>query len=160
MVIIDKNRAAGLLWIEKLSKVLDSNFTLPGTNFKFGIDPIFGFFPVIGDLTSFAISCFLLAYMGKFGASRKVIILMLGNIILDAVIGSIPLLGNIFDFTYKANNRNIRLLKKHYEDGKYQGSGKGIILIIIMGIFVTIVLIILAFVYISNFILEWIGSIF
>ncbi len=52
------------------------------------------------------------------------------NIILDAVVGGIPLIGSLFDFVYKANDKNIRLLKNHYHEGKHQGSGKGILITI------------------------------
>lgn len=109
---------------------MDSKFRLPGTNFRFGLDPILGLLPVIGDFTSFAISGGLILYMVKFGASRKVIILMVLNIFLDATIGSIPVIGHVFDFYYKANTRNINLLRKHYQEGKYKGSGTWIIVLV------------------------------
>ena len=110
-----------LKWVARITRVMDSNFRIPGTNFRFGLDPILGLIPGLGDATSLAISGTLVYYMAKHGASRKVIIMMLGNIALDAIFGSIPILGNLFDFFYKANTRNIRLLKRHYEERKYQG---------------------------------------
>ena len=131
-----------LYWVEEMVKLMDSRFVLPGTRFRFGLDPILGLLPVVGDLTSFAISGGLLLYMLKYGVSRKVIVLMLLNITLDATIGSIPIIGHIFDFYYKANTRNINLLKKHYEEGKYQGSGTWIIVL------VAVILILLIFLFI------------
>lgn len=127
-----------LKWVDKITDVMDSKFKVPGTKFRFGVDPILGLFPVVGDATSLAISGTLIYYMAKHGASRKILIMMIGNVILDATIGSIPILGSIFDFAYKANTRNINLLKKHYEEGKYQGSGKGI-LITIAVVFVVLI---------------------
>lgn len=106
---------------------MDEQFRLPGTNFRFGLDPIINFIPVAGDLGGFAVSTMLLLTMVKHGVSRKVLLLMTLNIILDSTIGAIPILGNIFDFAYKSNSRNIKLLKEHYDEGKHQGSGKGII---------------------------------
>lgn len=106
---------------------MDEQFRLPGTNFRFGLDPIINFIPVAGDLGGFAVSTMLLLTMAKHGVSRKVLLLMTLNIILDSTIGAIPILGNIFDFAYKSNSRNIKLLKEHYDEGKHQGSGKGII---------------------------------
>lgn len=119
-----------LYWIDEITRLMDSKFRLPGTNFRFGLDPILGLLPVIGDFTSFAISGGLILYMVKFGASRKVLILMVLNIFLDATIGSIPVIGHIFDFYYKANTRNINLLRKHYQEEKYQGSGTWIIVLV------------------------------
>ncbi|MGB3588780.1 MAG: DUF4112 domain-containing protein [Tunicatimonas sp.] len=116
-----------LKWVDRITRIMDSKFRIPGTNYRFGLDPILGLFPGLGDATSLAISGSLVYYMAKHGASRKVIIMMLGNVALDAIIGSIPILGNVFDFFYKANTRNIRLLKKHYTEKKYQGKGTGVL---------------------------------
>ncbi len=115
-------------------KLMDNQFTVPGTRFRFGLDPILGFVPVIGDLASFAISASLVMTMARHGASGKLVILMLVNIFLDTVIGSIPILGNLFDFAFKANERNVKMLRAHYDEGKYQGSGKGILVGVIIGI--------------------------
>ena len=119
-----------LYWVEEITRLMDAKFRFPGTNFRFGLDPILGLFPVVGDVTSFAISGGLILYMMRFGASRKVVVLMVLNILLDATIGSIPIIGHVFDFYYKANTRNINLLRKHYQEGKYKGSGTGIIIIV------------------------------
>jgi hypothetical protein len=125
-----KAPAPDLYWIEEIVRLLDSKYRLPGTRFRFGLDPIIGFFPVIGDLTSFVISGGLILYMLRYGVSRKVVILMLLNISVDAVIGSIPVIGNIFDFYFKANSRNIKLLRQHYQEEKHQGKGTWIILLV------------------------------
>jgi len=117
---------------------MDSQFRLPGTQFKFGLDPILGFIPLAGTLSTYAVSGILVFTMARYGVSRKVVILMLINIFLDALIGSIPLIGNLFDFVYKANDRNVRLLRRHYQEGKYAGSGTGILLLI--GLFLIVLL--------------------
>jgi hypothetical protein len=123
-----------LRWIEAISTFLDSQFRVPGTNFRFGLDPILGLIPFGGSAASFAISGGLLLTMVKYGVSRKVLILMLGNLLLDATLGSIPVVGNIFDFFYKANQRNVNLLKRHYQQGKYTGSGTGILIAIALAL--------------------------
>ncbi len=127
-----KQISTKLKWVERVSHLMDEQFRIPGTNFRFGLDPIMNFIPVAGDLGGFAVSTALLLTMAKHGVSRKVLLLMTLNIILDSTIGAIPILGNIFDFAYKSNSRNIRLLKEHYDEGKHQGSGKGIIAWIII----------------------------
>ena len=129
-------------WVDKISRFMDSKFTIPGTKFKFGLDPVIGLIPVAGEATTFAISGVLIFYMAKYGVSRKVIILMFLNVLLDTIFGAIPIIGSIFDFAYKSNNRNIELLKKHYEQGKYQGSGTGIIVLILVIFFIVFVLLV------------------
>lgn len=137
----DYKGKAELRWIEQVSGIMDSKFTIPGTKFKFGLDPIIGLIPFIGDLSTFGISAMMVYTMSKNGVSRKVVILMMLNVFLDTALGSIPILGNIFDFFYKANNRNLSLLKKHYAEGKYQGSGNGILIAIAISLVLILVLI-------------------
>ena len=125
-----------LKWVDRITRLMDSKFKVPGTNFRFGLDPILGLVPGLGDAASVAVSGSLIYYMAKHGVSRKVVIMMLGNVALDAIFGSIPILGNIFDFFFKANQRNVQLLKRHYEEKKYQGKGTGLLVsigVIIVG---------------------------
>lgn len=121
-----------LKWIERFSKTLDSRFTIPGTKIKFGIDPILSLFPVIGDLITLMLSGILIYTMQQHGASRNVVIKMVLNSTLDAIIGAIPLVGTVFDVFYRSNDRNLRLLKEHYFEGKHQGSGNGLLFTIII----------------------------
>lgn len=114
-------------WVEQLSNLMDSRFVIPGTNIRFGIDPILSLLPVFGDLVTFIVSGMLIYTMRNHGASRNVAIKMILNATLDGVIGTIPLVGTIFDVFYKANDRNLKLLKEHYFEGKHQGSGNGLL---------------------------------
>ena len=143
--------AGQLKWVERISSLMDDKFKVPGTNFRFGLDPILNFIPFAGDASGFLISAILLYIMAKNGASRKVLILMSINIAVDAVIGAIPIVGQISDFYIKANTRNIKLLKEHYQEGKHGGSGTGIIviLLVILGLFMAGVI------YISYLALHW-----
>ena len=125
-----------LRWVNAIARLLDSQFRLPGTNFRFGLDPILNFIPVAGNLSTFALSGILILTMAKHGASRKVLILMVGNVLLDTIFGAIPVIGNIFDFVYKANDRNVRLLRRHYIEGRHQGSGTGILIVIALSLLV------------------------
>ncbi|MGK7389919.1 MAG: DUF4112 domain-containing protein [Candidatus Cyclobacteriaceae bacterium M2_1C_046] len=136
-----------LRYVKYLTRLMDSEFSLPGTKFRFGLDPILGLIPGVGDIASYAVSGLIIFYISRYGASRKVIYMMVGNAALDAVIGSIPLLGHIFDFYYKANERNLRLLQEHYEEGKYQGKGTRfltVLIIVFIVIFIILILIIWA----------------
>jgi hypothetical protein len=131
-----------LRWVEMVSRLMDNQFQVPGTNYRFGLDPILGLIPFGGSVASFAVSAGLLLTMVKHGVSRKVWIMMLGNLALDAIFGSIPILGTIFDFAFKANQRNVSLLRKHYQQGKYQGSGNGLIAIIVLVLLIILFLVI------------------
>jgi hypothetical protein len=140
-----------LKWVERIASVMDNKFKVPGTNFRFGLDPILNFIPIAGDASGFLISAILLYIMAKNGASRKVLILMTLNICVDAVVGAIPVIGQVSDFYIKANTRNIRLLKEHYQEGKHTGSGSGIIimLLVVLGLFMAAIL------FLSYKAIEW-----
>ncbi|TGE16426.1 DUF4112 domain-containing protein [Hymenobacter elongatus] len=116
-----------LRWVERIAHLMDSQFRLPGTSFRFGLDPLLGLIPVVGDLSTLAVSGALLLTMMRHGASGAVVVRMVLNILLDTVIGAIPLLGSLFDFAYKSNERNVALLRRHYAEGRHTGSGKGLI---------------------------------
>jgi len=109
-------------WIDRFSELLDSRFRIPGTRIRFGVDAVIGLVPYVGDVVSFAMSGTLVLAMVRRGASGMVVARMLWNILLDTVVGAIPILGDIFDVTYRANRRNYRLLKEHYEEGKHGGN--------------------------------------
>ncbi len=119
-------------WLDTVSSFLDNQFRIPGTETRFGLDFIIGLIPGAGDIASFGISSVLVLTMVRYGASGRVILQMLWNIILDTMVGAIPILGDIFDLYYKSNRRNFELLKKHYGDGAYQGNGIWIVMMVLM----------------------------
>lgn len=114
------------------SNWMDTQFKVPGTRWTFGIDPLLGLVPGAGDLLGFIIATIPILIVIRNGVSGKVAALLVLNIGLDALIGSIPILGGIFDFAYKANIRNLRLLERHYESGKHQGSAWKVIIPVIL----------------------------
>lgn len=140
--------------------LLDNQFRLPGTSFRFGLDPLLGLLPVVGDMASFAMSAALVVTMARHGASGKLVTLMLLNSALDALLGSIPVVGNIFDFFFKANERNVRLLRRHYDEGKYQGSGKGILVGVLIGVAVLFVLLLWALWELAELVFSWLAGLF
>ncbi len=108
--------------LDSYSKLLDTKFRIPGTKIRFGIDFIIGLVPYAGDVISFLFSAGLVLTMARHGVSGQVLAKMIGNIFLDATVGSVPLIGDVFDLFYKANRRNYKLLEEHYGEGAYQGS--------------------------------------
>lgn len=125
-----------LRWVERIARLMDSRFRLPGTRFRFGLDPLLGLLPIVGDLSSTAVSVALLLTMLRHGASGAVVVRMAFNIFIDTVVGAIPILGNVFDFAYKSNERNVALLRRHYAEGRHQGSGKGLVALLLLGFLV------------------------
>jgi hypothetical protein len=124
-----------LTHVERIAKLLDDEYQLPGTRFRFGLDPILGLIPGVGNMGTSLVSCLLVWTMLKHGASGNVAARMALNIALDSIIGAIPIIGNLFDFAYKSNRKNVELLRRHYSEGAYQGSGKGILLAVAVVIF-------------------------
>ena len=98
--------------IEALSKLLDVAFVMPGTNIRYGIDGLIGLIPVVGDIITTAIQLWLVREARALGAPWHVTARMLGNVALDGVIGVVPLVGDAFDVMFRANMRNVRLLKR------------------------------------------------
>lgn len=124
---------------KRFAVLLDSRFTIPGTNISFGIDPVIGLIPGIGDWLGGAASLYFLVHGVILGARVTVILRMLLNILLDIIIGAIPVLGEIFDVGWKANLKNARLLEdlgQHPEETERHSRfivwGTGILSVIIV----------------------------
>jgi Domain of unknown function (DUF4112) len=98
--------------LEALAQLLDMAFILPGTNIRYGLDGLIGLIPVVGDLLTTAISLWIVREARSLGAPRYLVARMLGNVALDGVIGIVPVVGDAFDVMWRANIRNMRLLRK------------------------------------------------
>lgn len=129
-----------LKMVQRVTRLMDEQFSIGG--FKFGLDPILNLIPVAGDVSSYIISIALIITMAQHGASGRVAIKMLGNATLDALVGTIPVLGWIFDFSYKANTRNLKLLTEHYTEGKHRGSARPVIISILIVMLMVLALIV------------------
>lgn len=99
--------------LEKISYLLDQVFRVPGTNLRFGLDPILGFLlPVAGDSVSTLLSIYIVLKSISHGLPKVIIGKMVFNIALDYVVGSVPFVGDLFDFGIKANKKNVELLNR------------------------------------------------
>jgi hypothetical protein len=98
--------------LEALATLLDVAFVLPGTNIRYGIDGLIGLIPVVGDIITTAIQLWLVREARALGAPWHVTARMLGNVALDGAIGIVPLLGDAFDVMFRANIRNVKLLRR------------------------------------------------
>ena len=146
-------------WVDKTVVWLDSKFTIPNTNIKFGIDPIVGLFPVVGDFLTYFIGLIIIFTVGKKGASGELMLRMLVNSGIDVILGAIPFLGIFFDVTYRSNLKNLKLMKAYYEEDKYQGNGAHILIAIVLTLLATICLTIYLIYKLSTLLIDWIGSI-
>ena len=116
-----------LKWIDKTSTALDDVFRIPATNFRFGLDPLIGLVPVVGDFVGFAISASMVLAIVRHGVSLSVLMKILGNITFDYLVGLFPFLGDFLDVAYKSNRRNVDILKDYYTSGKHRESSKYVV---------------------------------
>lgn len=99
---------------ERLAFLLDRVFRIPGTNFRFGLDPVLGLlFPVGGDALTALLSAYLVLEAVRAGLPRVAVARMVGNVAVDVALGSVPVVGDLFDAAWKANDRNLRLLRRY-----------------------------------------------
>ena len=104
--------AARLARLQRLSRLMDSALRLPG-GYRIGWDGIIGLIPGIGDLVGAGVSGYIIWEGMKLGLPRSVVLRMIGNVVLETGIGSIPLAGDAFDMVFKANIRNVRLMERY-----------------------------------------------
>jgi hypothetical protein len=97
--------------LRDLARVLDEAIRIPGTNIRVGLDALFGLFPGGGDVAMGVFSGLIILQAARAGAPAPVLGRMLGNVIVDVVVGAIPLVGDVFDVVWRSNSKNVRLLE-------------------------------------------------
>jgi Domain of unknown function (DUF4112) len=113
----------GLHLLRRWARIFDSAFRIPGTNITFGIDPLLGLVPGIGDLASPILSMFMIWHGTRLRVPRIVLSRMVLNALIDALVGIIPVVGDLFDFGWKATEWNLALLEKHAMPGQRASAG-------------------------------------
>lgn len=99
--------------VRDIAHWLDARFRLPGTQRRFGLDPLVGLIPGVGDAVGFVLAGWIFVEAVRLGASRATLLRIAANVVIDAGVGAIPVLGDIVDFAWKANIRNLALLERH-----------------------------------------------
>jgi len=125
--------------IALIARVMDSAFVIPGTNIRFGLDPLIGLIPALGATATSLVSIVLIALSARRGVPKVVLARMAANVVINAAIDSVPLLGDIASIFYRSNARNYELLQKHA--GPRRASTKGdwiFILALLAGVIVVI----------------------
>ncbi|MBE0597852.1 MAG: DUF4112 domain-containing protein [Desulfuromonadales bacterium] len=101
--------------LERLAWLLDSSIYIPGLGVRIGLDGLIGLFPGVGDTLGAVASSWIISEAARLGAPRSVLLKMAFNVAVDAIFGAIPVVGDLFDFAWKANLRNVRLLGEYLE---------------------------------------------
>ena len=99
--------------LRQLSHILDNAIPVPGTNYRVGVDPLLGLLPGVGDYLGTAFSAYIVVQAAQLGATKATLFRMVLNIAVDTLIGSVPILGDLFDVTWKANSLNLALLETY-----------------------------------------------
>ncbi|MFI0400044.1 MAG: DUF4112 domain-containing protein [Thiolinea sp.] len=99
--------------LDNLAWLLDDSIKIPGTSWKIGLDGILGLIPGVGDLAAGGLSTYILYQAVKLKVPKVILARMTLNILLESVIGVIPVFGDLFDFMFKANQRNVDLMRQY-----------------------------------------------
>jgi len=106
-------KVASIQRLRKFSRLLDNAIPIPGTTYRIGLDPILGLVPGVGDFVGTALSAYIVIEAARLGVPRATLGRMVFNILLEGLVGAVPVLGDLFDFAWKANTQNIALLDAH-----------------------------------------------
>ncbi len=112
--------------LRRLAFLLDNSIPIPGTQFRFGLDPLLGLLGIAagsGDIIGGAVGAYIVSKAAQMGVPSEVLWRMVGNILLDSLVGLVPGIGDLLDFTWKANTRNIALLDQHLETASLSQQG-------------------------------------
>lgn len=115
--VADYTQAHDLNW---LTRLLDTQMRIPGTQVRFGLDPLLGMLPVAGDVVSLAVSSYILWRAWRMGLPKRKLARMAWNLGLDALLGALPVVGDVFDLFYRANVKNLKLIRAYQETVKHQ----------------------------------------
>jgi hypothetical protein len=107
---------AALGRIRTVAHLLDESVRVPGTSFRIGIDPIIGLLPIAGDLATAVCSLYIVAEAVRLGIPKRTVVRLLANIAVDAALGSVPVVGDLFDAYWKANVKNAELIATAVSD--------------------------------------------
>ena len=103
-----------LAWMRRLAWLVDAAFVVPGTRYRFGLNSLIGLVPGAGDSVLGLISFYIIYQAHLLGVPRAKLARMAGNVVIEVVGGSVPVLGDLFDVVLKANMRNIRIVEDHF----------------------------------------------
>jgi hypothetical protein len=131
----DTRRDSAVRRLDSLSYMMDNSIPLPGTNRRFGLDAVIGLVPGFGDAAGSLMSAYIVVQAARLGAPASSLVRMVLNVGTEAVVGAIPFAGDLFDAWFKANARNVRLLRKELDrPGSTRKSSTGVVLAVILAL--------------------------
>jgi hypothetical protein len=110
-----ESRQAALARLDALTRLFDTAFIIPGTNIRFGIEAVMRLVPGIGDAAASALSCYLHYEAHRLGVPPRIFARMLLNVAIEGIVGAVPIAGDVFDVAFRANRRNVRILRDHFD---------------------------------------------
>ena len=133
------SRFKTLQHLRTYSHLLDTAIRVPGTKFRFGIDPLLGLLPAGGDIAGAFLSAYVVFMAAKMGVPRESLIQMVYNILVETVIGTVPVVGDLFDAAWKANTRNMAVLEAHLDAPKPdKKANKWFVVLLLGGLMLTV----------------------
>ena len=120
--------------LRQVARWLDSALPVPGTSFRFGLDPVLGLLPGIGDIVSPLFTLGIIWQARDLGIPRVVVLRMIINVALDTLIGLVPIAGDLFDFAWKSNNKNLALLEQHVYEERPASAGDWTFVVMSIGV--------------------------
>ena len=111
----DAAREAAIARLDALARLFDTAFIVPGTNIRFGIEAVLRLVPGIGDAAASGLSCWLLYQAYRLGVPPRIFVRMLVNVAVEGIVGAVPVAGDAFDVAFRANRRNVRLLRDWFD---------------------------------------------
>ena len=118
-----RSRRARIARIDALATLLDSALVIPGTGVRFGLDVLIGIVPAVGDIVTTTLSLFIVHEAYQLGVPGHILLRMLGNVAVDGALGAVPVVGDAFDVLWRANRRNMRLLREWLEREEWRSEG-------------------------------------
>ncbi len=113
-----QTRRAAIDRIDRLATLLDVAFLIPGTKVRFGVEALLRLVPGVGDAAASALSLYLIYEAYKLEVPVRLLARMLANVALEAAVGAVPVAGDAFDVMFRANRRNVTLLRRHFARGR------------------------------------------
>jgi hypothetical protein len=126
----DEKLPQDLVALRRFANLMDEAFVVPGTRFRFGLDALVGLIPGVGDIIGGLLSTWIIAGALRHRVPARVIVRMVGNIAIDLFFGAIPVAGDVFDFLFEENMKNMRLLERHRDRRRPPRSAGSIALVL------------------------------
>lgn len=135
-----QHRESTIARLRSLTHLLDNALPIPGTKYRIGIDPLIGLLPGGGDVAMSLVSVYIVVEAARLGLSRASLARMMWNLILDALLGVIPMAGDFVDLAWKANSKNLALIEAHLAQSRQQEKADYLFVALLVVVFLSIVL--------------------